>query len=264
LFAAAFFPSSGTDIVFALYITGITLAVFTGLLLKKTVYKGTVSPFIMELSQYRMPSVKNAVINALFRLQAFIKKSGKILVPIIAILGIMNSAGALEAVGKTVSPVFKPIGIDEENWPASVALFSGLFAKEVIAGSLNSLYSQNENTPRPSGTPLEEGNEENESLFKNMRNAFHNSKAAVFAFLLFVLLYVPCVAAVSTAVKEAGKALVALQVSYSTVLGWCLATIFYQSLEGGSIFYIGLAAAILVSFVSFVLWYARFSGRFEE
>jgi ferrous iron transport protein B len=296
LFAAAFFPASGTNIVFALYIIGITLAVFTGLLLKKTVYKGTVSPFIMELSQYRVPSIKNAIINALFRLRAFIKKSGKILVPIIAVLGILNGIGALEHAGKAVSPVFKPIGIDEEkNWQASVALFSGLFAKEIIAGSLNSLYSQNEEDEEMTdgqqmtigqklvdacktipeniiglggeiSDPLGASDAErgDESLFSNMRSAFHDSDAAAFAFLLFILLYVPCIAAVSAAVREVGAVLVALQAAYSTVLGWSLATIFYQSLEGGSIFYIGLAAIVLVSFVSLVLWYARFSGRFGE
>jgi len=249
LFAAAFFPDNGTNIIFVLYLTGMALAVVTGLLLKRTVYKGVVTPFIMELPQYHRPSPINAVVNALFRLQAFIKKGVKILIPIIAVLGILNSVGALEVMGKSVSPVFEPIGIERENWPASVALFSGLFAKEVIAGSLSSLYSQNE-----AQETEEEAQEKDEH---NLRIAFKDNKVAAFAFLLFVLLYAPCVPTISVSIKEIGGLFAALQVSYSTVLAWCLATIFYQSLEGGHLFYICLAIAILLAFVSAVLLCAR-------
>jgi len=247
MFAAAFFPESGTNIVFVLYLTGMALAVVTGLILKGTVYKGIVAPFIMELPQYRRPSITNAVANALFRLRAFIKKGIRILVPIIALLGVLNSVGVLEVVGKSVTPIFEPIGIERENWPASVALFSGLFAKEVIAGSLSSLYSQNET-------------QENEE--QRLRIAFHDSKVAAFAFMLFVLLYAPCIPAISVSIKEIGGVLAALQVSYSTVLAWCLATVFYQSFEGGQLLYICLALAILVVFVSAVLLCAsRFSSK---
>ncbi|MDR3001999.1 MAG: ferrous iron transport protein B [Fibromonadaceae bacterium] len=241
IFAATFFPVGGTNIVFALYIIGIVLAVLTGLLLKKTVYKGSVSHFIMELPQYRAPSVKNATISALFRLYAFIKKGGRVLVPVIAVLAILNSVGVLEKAGKTVAPVFEPIGISKENWPASVALFSGIFAKEAITSSLNSLYSQNEKEV-------------------NIRTAFGDSKVAAFAFLLFVLLYAPCISAISASIREVGIGFVALQVSYSTVLGWSLATIFYQSFEGGSLFYIALAFAVLALFVGFVYIIKRFHG----
>jgi ferrous iron transport protein B len=213
MFSTVFFPDNGTDIVFALYITGMVLAVLTGLVLKITVYKGTVAPFIMELPQYRGISIKNAALSALFRLQAFIKKGVRILVPIIAILGVLNSVGFLEAAGKMVTPVLEPIGIERENWPASVALFSGMFAKEVIAGSLESLYSQNE---------AQKGEAQ------GLREAFHNNKASAFAFLLFVLLYMPCIAAVSVSVKEIGLGLGVLQIVYSTVLAWSVAAIFYQ------------------------------------
>ena len=254
LFAAAFFPDSGTNIVFLLYLSGIVLAMLTGLLLKGTIYKGTVTPFIMELPQYHVPSLKGAVLNALFRIRAFIKKGVRVLVPIIALLGILNSVGVLETAGRAVSPVFEPIGIDRENWPASVSLFSGLFAKEVIICSLTSLYSQHD----------ESAENDEESLFKNMRNAFHDSDAAVFCFLLFVLLYVPCFSAISVSIKEIGVVPVVLQAAYSTVLGWCLATIIYQCFEGGSMFYIGLASGILVAFVSIVIGYAKYSGRLGE
>jgi len=238
LFAAAFFPGNADVMVFALYMTGIVLAIITGLLLKGIVYKGSLAPFIMELPLYHRPSIKAAALNALFRLKAFIKKVGKLLIPIIAVLGVLNAAGALEVIGKAIVPVFSPMGVSSDNWESAVALFSGLFAKETIIGAFSSLASM----------PMQE--------------AFNNSSAAAFAFLLFVLLYVPCVAAVSAAAREVGFALVILQALYSTVLGWCLAVLFYQLAEGHSLPSIATAAVLLPVTVFAVVLYARKSGRF--
>jgi ferrous iron transport protein B len=108
-----------------------------------------------------------------------------------------------------------------------------------------------------------EGSEENKYLFENMRKAFNNSSAAAFAFLLFVLLYVPCLSAVAVAAREVGLVLVILQSLYSTVLGWCLAVIFYQLVEGHSVPSIVMAALILPATVFGIVFYARKSGRFE-
>ncbi|MCL2208097.1 MAG: ferrous iron transporter B, partial [Fibromonadales bacterium] len=248
LFATVFFPHNADIMVFALYLTGIVLAIATGLLLKGTVYKGSLAPFIMELPLYHRPSIKAAALNALFRLKAFIKKVGKILVPIIAILGILNAVGALEVIGKAIVPVFSPMGISSDNWQAAVALFSGLFAKETIIGSMNSLYVYSDSM----------------QMFGPMIDAFNNSSAAAFAFLLFVLLYVPCVAAVSAAAREVGFALVILQALYSTILGWCLAVLFYQLAEGNSLQSIVTAAVLLPVTILSVVLYARKSGRFAS
>ena len=235
LFAAVFFPDNGTNIIFAIYLIGMILALITGILLKKSVYKGTLSPFIMELPQYHIPSVKVAFNNALWRIKAFLKKGVRVLIPIIFILSVLNSVGVLETAGKFVSPVFEPIGIEEENWAASVSLFAGIAAKEAIIGSMGSLSKE----------------------------SFHNSQIAAFAFLLFVLLYVPCISALYISAKEVGWVPVILQASYSTVLGWCLATLFYQCFEGGSLFYIILSLVIFISFTTFTMWYARISGKFK-
>ena len=289
LFTAAFFPNNAQNVIFALYMIGIVLAVATGLLLKGTVYKGSLAPFIMELPQYHTPEIKTAAMNAMFRLKAFVKKSGRILIPIIAILGTLNSVGVLQSVGKSIVPVFSPIGISEENWQASVGLFSGLFAKESIIGTMNSLYSQDAEKEEKEEFSLTEklgeafvsiadnvkdlrekikdplgfeGSEEDAYLFENMRKAFNNSSAAAFAFLLFVLLYVPCLSAVAVAAREVGLVLVILQSLYSTVLGWCLAVIFYQLAEGHSVPSIVMAALILPTTVFGIVFYARKSGRF--
>jgi len=305
---SAFFPHNAQNMIFALYIIGILLAIATGLLLKGTVYKGHLAPFVMELPQYHRPKIGAAARNALFRIRAFIKKAGRILIPIMAILGVLNSVSitgefgvsnddsVLSTTGKVITPVFSPMGISENNWQASVSLFSGLFAKESIVGVMSTLYSQNaaateEETEKefsiteqfgeafasiadnvkglgkkitdPLGLGDSEIIDESASMFEQMQKAFNNSSAAAFAFLIFVLLYVPCISAVSVAMREVGFALVALQSLYSTMLGWCLAVIVYQAAEGHSPLFIAMAALVLLATVFGVILYAKKSGRFE-
>jgi len=293
---SAFFPHNAQNMIFALYMIGIFLALATGLLLKGTVYKGNLAPFVMELPQYHRPKIGAAVRNALFRIRAFIRKAGRILIPIMAILGVLNSTGVLSTAGKSITPIFSPMGISENNWQASVSLFSGLFAKESIVGVMSSLYSQNaeaepkeeaekefsltgqfgeafasiaDNTKKlgekitdPLGIGDTEIIDESASMFEQMQKAFNNSSAAAFAFLIFVLLYVPCISAVSVAVREVGFALVILQSLYSTILGWCLAVIFYQVAEGHSMPFIVMATLLLLATVFGVIFYAKKSGRF--
>jgi len=306
---AAFFPHNSQNMIFALYMIGIFLALATGLLLKGTVYKGHLAPFVMELPQYHRPKIGAAARNALFRIKAFIKKAGRILIPIMAILGVLNSVSitgefgvseedsVLSTTGKVISPVFLPMGIGENNWQASVSLFSGLFAKESIVGVMSTLYSQNagaepkeeddkefslieqfgeafasipENAKKlgqkitdPLGLDDSDIINKSASMFEQMQKAFNNSSAAAFAFLMFVLLYVPCVSAVAVAVREVGFALVILQSIYSTVLGWCLAVLFYQTTAGHSLPFIIMAVFVLVATVFGVIFYAKKSGRFE-
>ncbi|MDR2555800.1 MAG: ferrous iron transport protein B [Fibromonadaceae bacterium] len=305
---SAFFSHYAQNMIFALYIIGILLAIATGLLLKGTVYKGHLAPFVMELPQYHRPKIGAAAQNAFFRIKAFIKKASRILIPIMAILGVLNSVSitgefgvskedsVLSTAGKIVTPVFLPMGISENNWQASVSLFSGLFAKESIVGVMNTLYSQDaaatkEETENEFSitekfkeavasiadnikelgkkitNPLSLGEPEivaeSASMFEQMKKAFNNSSATAFAFLIFVLLYVPCVSAVSVAMKEVGFALVALQSLYSTMLGWCLAVIVYQAAEGHSLPFIAMAALIMLATVFGVILYAKKSGRFE-
>jgi len=293
---SAFFPHTAQNMIFALYIIGILLAIATGLLLKGTVYKGNLAPFVMELPQYHRPKIGAAARNALFRIRAFIKKAGRILIPIMMVLGVLNFTGVLSTAGKVITPAFSPMGISENNWQASVSLFSGLFAKESIVGVMSTLYSQNAETPEekpekefslleqfgeafvsiadnakklgkkitdPLGISDSDIINESASMFEQMKKAFNYSSSAAFAFLIFVLLYVPCVSAVSVAVREVGFALVILQSLYSTILGWCLAVIFYQTTEGHSLPFIAMAVVILFATVFGVIFYAKKSGRFE-
>jgi ferrous iron transport protein B len=155
LFAVAFFPTGGQNMVFLLYLVGIAAAVLTGLALKRTLLPGQGTPFIMELPPYHLPTVKNVFIHAWNRLQGFIFKAGKIIVPMVLVLNILNAAGTdgsfghedsgdsvLSAIGRQITPVFAPMGVQEDNWPAAVGIFTGVLAKEAVVGTLNALYSQ--------------------------------------------------------------------------------------------------------------------------
>ncbi|OAN54580.1 ferrous iron transporter B [Paramagnetospirillum marisnigri] len=155
LFAAAFFAENGQNVVFALYLLGTAFAVLTGLVLKLTLLRGEASPFVMELPPYHLPTLRTVVLQAWQRLREFVFRAGQIIVPIVTVLAFFSALGTdgsfgkensrdsvLAAVSQAITPVFYPIGLTDENWPAAVGLFTGIFAKEAVVGSLNSLYAQ--------------------------------------------------------------------------------------------------------------------------
>jgi ferrous iron transport protein B len=155
LFAAAFFPRNGQNLVFGLYLIGIAAAIFTGLVMKNTIMQGEASPFVMELPLYHIPKPKGIAIRAWDRLRGFLLRAGKVIVIMVAILGLLNSVGTdgsfgqqdskgsiLSATSQAVTPLFAPMGVRQENWPATVGIFTGVFAKEAMVGSLDSLYGQ--------------------------------------------------------------------------------------------------------------------------
>jgi ferrous iron transport protein B len=154
LFAAAFFPQNGQDLVFSLYLTGIIIAVLTGLIMKKSLLAGESVGFMMELPPYHMPTIKGVALRTWDRVKLFIREAGRVILIMVLILNVLNSIGSdgsfgnedsehsvLSVVGKAVTPVFSPFGIQDNNWPATVGIFTGILAKEVVVGTLNSIYS---------------------------------------------------------------------------------------------------------------------------
>ncbi len=293
LFAAAFFPQSGQNLVFALYLIGILAAVGTGFLLKNTVLKGTVSPFIMELPPYHIPTIRTVLLRAWERLNAFIFRAGGVIVPMVVAISFLNAVGTdgsfgnqdseksvLSEVGRTIVPVFEPMGMTEENWPAAVGVFTVVLAKEVVIGTLNALYTQlgeadaargaadgaaaqaaGEGTPSiadklagavatipanlagvfanlsdpmglnvgytAEGAGAAEKLEVTSSAFTAMAARF-DGQAGAFAYLLMILLYMPCVAAVGAIYHETGWRWTLFAAGWTTGLGWCAAVTFYQ------------------------------------
>lgn len=157
MFATAFFADYAALFVFSLYAAGILAAVLTALLLKHTLLPGKAPTLLMELPIYHKPSILNVALNTRNKLRSFILDAGKIIVLVVLALNFFNSLGTdgtfghenqptsvLSTVAIAATPIVEPIGITEENWPATVGLFTGLLAKEVVVGSLDALYQNME------------------------------------------------------------------------------------------------------------------------
>ena len=238
VFAAAFFGQNGALAVFSLYLLGIVMAILTGLMLKHTIMRGEASPFVMELPVYHVPHIKSLVIQTWQRLKGFVLRAGKVIVIVSIFLSALNSFSlngklvdnindsALASVSRIITPIFKPIGVHEDNWQATVGLFTGAMAKEVVVGTLNTLYTaediQNEAfNPQEFhlgdellaaldetwqslkdtfslsvlANPIEasKGDGEMETGAMGVMGSKFGSAAAAYSYLIFVLLYIPCI-----------------------------------------------------------------------
>ena len=153
LFAVAFFPSQGQNIVFALYLLGIAAAVLSALLVRKFMLSNDVTPFVLELPAYHWPTLRGLGLLTWHRLKGFVMRAGKAIVTVVIVLNVLSSVGTdgtfnnqnsdksvIAAIGRTITPIFTPMGIEADNWPATVGIFTGIFAKEVVVGTLDSLY----------------------------------------------------------------------------------------------------------------------------
>ncbi len=279
LFAAAFFPRNGQNVVFLLYIIGIVLAVLSGYIIRRFMVSGPVSPFIMELPPYHTPNLKGLLIRTWQRLHGFIMRAGKAIVTVVLILNVLNSIGTdgtfghqnseksvISAIGRSITPVFEPMGIQPDNWPATVGIFTGMFAKEVVVGTLDALYSEMQPANNaedfdfgadiaaalqtvpdnlsllaqrlgdPLGLDLGAIDDQNAaaeaqsvqvSTLGSLMRKFGGPTAA-FAYLLFVLLYAPCVATLGAIYKEMGGFWAGFSLCWSLVLGYATAVLYFQ------------------------------------
>lgn len=276
LFAAAFFPESGQNVVFALYLLGILAAVFTGLVLKHTLYPGSSDSLVMEMPDYEIPTVQNVMIKTWQKLKRFVLGAGKTIVIVVMILSFLNSVGTdgsfgnedsdnsvLSKVAQVVTPVFAPIGINQDNWPATVGIITGIFAKEAVVGTLNNLYTSAEGDESeydlmaslqeavmsipenltglsfsdPLGievgdltdsSAVAEEQAVDASIFGNLKQHFVAGHAA-FAYLIFILLYTPCVAAMGAYVREFGANYARFIAVWTMGLAYGGAALYYQA-----------------------------------
>ena len=299
LFGAAFFGSGAGLMVFSIYIVGGFLAVATGLLIKNTLLKGEPNSFIMELPPYHLPRPFTILRQTWNRLKGFLLGAGRVIIIMVAVLSFINSIGSngsfgnndgensiLSVIGAVITPIFAPMGIERDNWPAAVALVTGVFAKEAVVSTLNTLYLQGkaENTAEESGVftlggklseavatipanmsnifhrPFkqpenaainvkelaDDGLDADVSIYANMRSHFNKGPFQVYAYLLFALLYMPCVAAMGAIIREIGVKLAAVLGVFLTLLAWIVSTMVYQIAVGRSLFWI-TAAVILMA-----------------
>jgi len=270
LFTAAFFSKNGGTVLFSLYLTGILMAILSGILFKNTILSGAPATFVMELPPYHMPTLRGIMFHTWTRLKDFILRAGQVILVVVVILSFLNSVGTdgsfgnnnseksvLSAVSKKAGVVFSPMGLKKENWPAAVGLFTGVFAKEAIVGTLDTLYSQLD----AEAAATAELDEEPFDFWQGIIGAFRavpegfrdiagfggeavaaveaedGNKAAgqimtryfdgrigAYAYLLFILLYAPCVATIAAIYREAGGRWAVFSVIYLTTLAWVVST----------------------------------------
>ncbi|WP_303845504.1 Fe(2+) transporter permease subunit FeoB [Aeromonas sobria] len=278
LFAVAFFPESGQNLVFGLYLIGIVVAVLTGLLLRSTLLPGKSDSMLMEMPDYEWPRPVNVGIKTWQKLKSFVFGAGKTIVLVVAVLSVLNSLGTdgsfghqdqessvLSKVSQMVTPVLHPIGVRDDNWQATVGIVTGIFAKEAVVGTLNSLYAGKSgdeeasefslvasfheaidtvatnlaeiNPSDPMGLAVGElddqqaaadAQEVDVSTYGNMQTHFDGA-AGAFAYLLFVLLYMPCAAAMGALVRETGRQWALLTAAWCNYMAFMCATVFYQA-----------------------------------
>lgn len=273
LFAAAFFADQGALMVFSLYVFGILVAMATGFALKHTLFTPDLTPFVMELPAYHIPTVKGVLIKTSEKLRNFVLRAGKAIVIVVTILSFLNSIGTdgsfgnenrdssvLSEIARVATPVLAPMGIAENNWPATVGVITGIFAKEAVVGTLDALYSQDggededssltealaeafatipdnlmalgDSLLDPLGLSLVGADQTEEqgvraSTFTSMETLF-GSQLAAFSYLVFILLYTPCVATLGAMVKEAGTRWMLFVAGWSTGLAYTCGVLVYQ------------------------------------
>ena len=252
LLVGAFFPKHASIVLFGLYTLGIIVAIITAKLMRRFKYKEDETPFVMELPPYRVPTLQATMRHMWAKGQQYLKKmGGVILVASLIIWALSYFPRPTEAdlektkiefasqnlsdeqievvtqtensylgqIGKFVSPIFEPLGY---NWKMTVSLISGTVAKETVVSTLGVLYSGDaESEDADLGARLQTENPQTGEPDFNVIVAL--------SFLVFVLLYVPCIATITAIVKETGSwKFGAFTLIYNTAVAWFVAFIFYQ------------------------------------
>jgi ferrous iron transport protein B len=261
LFAGIFFPENSGNIIFSLYIIGILMAIAMAKLLRVTRFKGEAEPFVMELPPYRMPTIKGVFIHMWERTWQYIKKAGTIILALSIIMWVLftfpmignkysqnyneqlktlNSSyvsgsiakDAFEKevlkiekkmavekieystagrIGHFIEPVFKPLGFD---WRLSLASVTGIAGKEVVVSTIGTLFSL---------VKTQKNNTELNSLIAGTYNPLTG-----YNFMLFTLLYFPCIASLAVFKKEAGTKEMIFQIFFTLTIAWVVSFIVFQ------------------------------------
>jgi len=260
LLTAAFFaPDVAANVMFGIYLLGIVVGLWTALILKKTVMKSDSEPFVMELPPYRWPTLASVLFQAKIKALMYLKKAGTLILGAVIIIWAVSNYphnSALDATsmaenkriaesgmnasekkelkrslelrikseqleyslagraGKVLEPLIRPLGFD---WKIGIALVTGLAAKEVVVSTLGTIYSIGQSNDTPA------------ELKSILRHDPSFSRATALSLMVFVLLYIPCVAAIGVMKKEIGKwRPVVLYSAYSLSVAWILSFVVYR------------------------------------
>lgn len=232
LFAAMFFPDDAANVVFAMYVVGVIMAIVSTKILSHTTFKDDNSTFLLELPPYRMPDMKTVLLETWDKGKGYLVKAGTIIFlgcVILWFLSAFNSEGMVEdlndsflaSIGSVIGSLFVFQGFG--NWEAGAAVLSGVLAKESVVSTIGILYGM----PDISAEAEDAVETAEAMLGTGMGSAF--TPLSAIAFMVFSQLYTPCVTALGTIKKEAGgfKWMVFAAV-YMFVLAWVVSLLVYQ------------------------------------
>lgn len=214
VFASVFFPNYVGLVVAGLYLLGVILAFILGIIFKNTIFKKDEEPFIIELPEYKKPSLKNIGKQIWEKGKGFLIKAGTIIFAmsvVIWFLSNFNFTGMVDvndsilaSIGGVIAPIFEPLGFG--NWQSSVSLLTGLLAKETVVASMGIVFAGNLEAMLP----------------------MYFTAASALSFLVFVLLYTPCIAVIGAMKKEYGTKFTLFSIGYQLVLAWLVSFLVYN------------------------------------
>ncbi|ORX53763.1 hypothetical protein BCR36DRAFT_582037 [Piromyces finnis] len=235
-----FFPGYSFLIIFSIYAIGIIVALILAKLFSLFLVKEKEMNFIMELPEYRLPSLLNVLKHAWERAKQYLKKMATVILAASIVIWFLsnypnhkdekghlkNEETCLGVIGHFIEPVFVPQGF---NWKMDVSLIAGVGAKEVVVSTLNILYSSEEDAEN---VQEEEEKDDEESLANNLSVKLKDSgdldARGAYAYMLFTLFYFPCIATIVAINHEAGWKWAGFTAVYTTVLAWIVSALFYQ------------------------------------
>lgn len=187
MFVGIFFASNQGNVIFSLYLLGVIVAIIVAAILKKSLFKGVSTPFVMELPSYKLPTLRGVLMHTGEKTWGFVRKAGTIILAAAIIVWVLSyfpagvdygsQASLIGQIGTVIAPVFSPLGFG--HWQAAVALLFGMVAKEVVVATLTSVLGGSTTALATIFTPL-----------------------TAYAFMVFVLLYIPCFATIGTIKQE--------------------------------------------------------------
>ncbi|WP_160693444.1 ferrous iron transport protein B [Clostridium sp. C2-6-12] len=215
VFAAVFFETHRGLVVSSLYLLGVIVAFLLGILFKNTYFKKDEEPFIIEIPEYKMPKLSSIYKQTKDKAMDFIKKAATIIFAmsvVVWFLSNFNLSGMvsevndslLASIGGIIAPVFGPLGFG--NWQSAVSLISGLLAKESVLASMQVIYSGDLSLILPE----------------------HFTNLSAYAFLVFILLYTPCISVIGTMKKEYGTKLTLFSIFFQLVVAWIAAFLIFN------------------------------------
>ncbi len=220
VFTAAFFPKYGALVMMLLYVMGMAIGIVCALIMKSTLYKGNPVPFVMELPNYRLPSLKSVGLLMWDKAKDFLTRAFTVIFVATIVIWFLqtfdtrfnvvadSSASMLAGLGRIIAPIFAPLGFTD--WRASTALITGFSAKEAVVSTMAVL----------TGTSVANLGTALAAIFTPL---------SAFSFLTFSLLYTPCVAAIAAVRREMNSGLAALWVAFAQcAVAWICATVVFQ------------------------------------